>query len=90
MLVKLPIGFAKLDCHPFDCSPSESPGRLTIAWADVVQSGGVLVGSLYAWHTEGLSARNRRLLLKAGEVAVAHGVPLILSGDLNMEPHVLI
>ena len=51
ILVRAPRGFARLDLFPFDVSPKLSPGRLTVAWADVIQLGGVLAASGYPWHS---------------------------------------
>jgi len=42
--------------------------------------------SIYLWHTEGLSARNRHLLACVGEAIRAYGRPFVIGGDFNMEP----
>ena len=44
-----------------DCSPKDSPGRLTTAWVDGVMRGGVLLVSVYLWVEEGFTDRNRAI-----------------------------
>jgi hypothetical protein len=51
--------------------------------------GGLLVLTMYLWHSEGLSQRNLELLWAAGEVIVAHGGPWLLGADFNMSPEEL-
>ena len=54
-----------------------------------VLRGGVLLVSIYLWHTEGLTDRNRALLDMAGAVISEFGGPWLLAGDFNMEPGAL-
>ena len=44
MLIYKVMGGQVSNTHPFDCSPTDSLGRLTIAWVDIVPLGGSLVG----------------------------------------------
>ena len=57
-------------------------------WGGVVK-GGVLVISVYMWHSEGLSSRNRHLLQVIGEIIRYYDRPYILAGDWNMSPEEL-
>ena len=77
------------DAQPGDSTAVHDCGlqnRLSCAWIDGVLRGGVMVLSLYLWHSEGLSRRNLELLWAAGEVIAEHGGPWILGGDFNMTP----
>ena len=74
----------------WDCSTQCSPGRLCVAWIDAVVKGGIMAGSLYLWHTEGLSERNRGLLNAFAEQVFAYSGPWSLQGDFNMSPNVLL
>ena len=71
---------------PHDASPSGSEGRVTVAWVDGVLRGGILVVSVYLWHSEGLADRNRKILEVAAEAVVRHGGPWMIVGDFNMTP----
>ena len=70
-------------------SPAESPGKLAAAWVDGVLRDGVLILSVYLWHTEGAIARNLGLLRAAGVAASRYGVPWIIVSDFNMTPEEL-
>ena len=72
-----------------DLSPSESPGRLGSLWVQAGIPGGMLVLSAYLWHSEGLTARNLRIILTALAAAKAHGGPWVLAGDFNNPPSVI-
>ena len=60
--------------------------RLTYTWLYGVLRGGVLILSLYLWHSEGFSRRTMELLWAAGELITKHGGPWILRADFNMTP----
>ena len=70
----------------FDHSPSIAPGRLTAAWVNVGPSTGMLFLSMYLYHTEGLTARNRCIVLKAFALARSYGSPWVIAGDFNAPP----
>jgi len=70
-----------------DCSPTESPGRCSSVWVDGIVRGGVLLVSVYLWHEEGLTTRNRAILYAAGDAIRRHGGPWILVGDFNTTPN---
>jgi len=55
-------------------------------WGGGGVAGGIMLVSIYLWHTEGLSARNRHLLACVGEVIRSYGRPFVIGGDFNMEP----
>ena len=57
--------------------------------ADGVLRGGVMLISVYLWHTEGLTTRNLAILNAAGEAVARHGGPWIMVGDFNMTPEEL-
>ena len=59
-------------------------GRLTSVWIDGIIRGGLLVLSMYLWHSEGLSSRNWQILLEAGGVIAKHGGPWIIGAEFNM------
>ena len=42
--------------------------------------------SVYLWHEEGLTARNRAILYAAGDAIKRHNGPWILGGDFNTTP----
>ncbi len=72
-----------------DCSPPESPGRLSAAWVDTSMLGGLLVISVYFWTGEGWTRRNLRLLETAGALARRHGAAWVICADFNSEPEQL-
>eukprot|EP00972_Heterocapsa_arctica_P075083 11079369-Heterocapsa_arctica.AAC.1 len=80
------VGLSQAAGCPFDCSPEGSEGRLSAAWLEGVLRGGVMVMSVYLWHTEGLTERNIGILNAAGEAAARFGGPWLLAGDFNMTP----
>ena len=69
-----------------DCSPRESPGRLASTWVDGIVRDGLLILSVYLWHGEGFTDRNRALLYAAGVVIKRHGGPWVLGGDFQNPP----
>ena len=87
--VRSGIGLGRAADLGFDCSPRESPGRLAVGWVDGVLRGGVMMISIYLWHSEGLSERNVALLHAAGEAIASFGGPWMMGGDWNMEPEEL-
>jgi endonuclease/exonuclease/phosphatase family metal-dependent hydrolase len=46
----------------------------------------MMILSIYLGHSEGLTARNWRILEAAGAAIVRFGGPWCLAGDFNMEP----
>ena len=68
---------------PQDCSPGRSPGRLAALWVQAAIPGGLLVLSVYLWHTEGASSRNVEIILRALSIARNHGGPWAMLGDFN-------
>ena len=69
-----------------DLSPRVSPGRFTAAWLQIGPDTGIVVGSVYLYHSEYASIRNRKLLEHAVAVLSAYGSPWILGGDYNLPP----
>ena len=84
--VRAHIGVAKAKGCPVDASPSTSPGRVAAVWVDGILRGGMLIVSVYLWHSEGLSKRNWAILYSAVEVAKRFGGPFMIAGDFNMAP----
>ena len=87
--VRAHIGVAKARGSPYDCSPSGSPGRVAAIWVDGILRGGMMIISVYLWHTEGLTSRNWSILHSAVEAAKRFGGPFIIAGDFNMAPECL-
>ena len=48
-----------------------------------------MVMSVYLWHTEGSSLRNRDIIAKVLQLGRLHGGPWIAGGDFNMDPESL-
>ena len=84
--VRSSIGVANAKGLPYDCSPRGSRGRVGVVWTDGVVRGGLMVISVYLWHSEGMSDRNLAILHAAGEAARRFGGPFIVGGDFNMSP----
>ena len=87
--VRSKFGSGKPSSLPVDASPGGSLGRLACTWIDGVVRGGLLVISMYLWHSEGLSRRNMELLCAAGDVIIKHGGPWLIGADFNMPPEEL-
>jgi hypothetical protein len=68
----------------WDMSPPGCNGRLAAGWTSA--AGGLLVVSVYFWHSEGWSARNQTLMQKLTEVVRACGCLWLIGGDMNMAP----
>ena len=86
VLARAHVGMSKAGGKPVDRSPPSSPGRLAVTWLDCTLRGGLLVVSIYLWHSEGLSARNLELLAAAGQAVAEHGGAFVIAGDWNMTP----
>ena len=71
---------------PLDCSPEASEGRLAALWVQAAVLGGVLVLTVYLWHSEGLTARNVEIVLHALAMVRSHGGPWLILGDFNCAP----
>ena len=69
-----------------DHSPRVSPGRFAAAWLQIGPDTGIIMGSIYMYHSEGSSIRNRKLLEHAVAVLSAYGSPWVLGGDFNVAP----
>ena len=61
----------------FDHSPKASPGRLTAAWLHVGPDTGLVVFSIYLYHTELASLRNTALIRRAISIAREYGSPWV-------------
>ena len=84
--VRSSFGSGEAAGQSIDGSPPDSPGRLACAWVDGIVRGGILLLSMYLWHSEGLSRRNMNLLCAAGERIVRHGGPWMIGADFNLPP----
>ena len=74
----------------FDLSPPSSPGRLAGAWIQAGRDTGMLVLSVYLYHTEGASARNRSILRAAFPTVASYGSPWVIAGDFNCDPEMIL
>ena len=72
-----------------DLSPHGSEGRAAGLWVQAAMPGGILVVSVYLWHSEGLTPRNRSILHAVLAAVVAHGGPWLIVGDFNCQPSLL-
>ena len=70
----------------FDYSPMGSPGRLAVAWLEGLRRGGIMILSIYWWHSEGLNEKNWRILCGACEAIAKFGGPWMIGSDWNLEP----
>ena len=85
MIAKTGIGVGDV-VGSFDHSIEAARGRVAAAWAHVGPDTGMIFVSVYLYHSEGPTARNRAIIQKALAVAQSHGSPWILAGDMNMPP----
>ena len=69
-----------------DLSPMGSAGRVSCTWLDGGLKGGVLLVSVYFWHSEGLTPRNMELLFAAGLAIKRWGGGWVMGGDFNLDP----
>ena len=69
-----------------DCAPQESAGRLMKLWIQDLLPSGVMLLSIYLWHSEGHTDRNVRLLCRALEEANIAKGPWIQAGDFQQDP----
>ena len=60
----------------FDLSPSASPGRLSGAWIQAGPDTGMLFLSIYLYHTEGATIRNKAILQRAFSAVAGYGSPM--------------
>ena len=72
----------------WDFSPKGSEGRVSAAWLDA--GGGIIVVSVYLWHTEQWSARNHAIMEAVFQLAKSMACPWILAGDFNMSPECML
>ena len=84
VLARSHIGLGTMWQGQLDFSPRSSKGRLTAMWTDGILKGGMLLMSIYLWHSEGLSQRNLDILNAAARIVHYHGGPWLLAGDFNM------
>ena len=73
----------------FDHSPNTCPGCVAAAWVNLGPDTGLVIISVYLFHTEALIARNRGILNHAIAIAKNYGTPWFIAGDFNMPPNVL-
>ena len=74
----------------FDHSPAASPGRIAASWIQIGPPTGIVLVSIYLFHSEGMTARNRSLFQRAMAVVRAYGSPWIIAGDFNESPEVIL
>ena len=74
----------------FDHSPATLPGRIAAAWIQIGPPSGIVLISIYLFHSEGMTVRNRSLFQRAMAVARAYGSPWIIAGDFNESPEVML
>ena len=74
----------------FDHSPPSAPGRVTAAWVHVGPKTGIVVISVYLFHTEELTARNKAIVNRALAIARSYGSPWIIAGDFNTSPEMFL
>ena len=68
-------------CH--DISPSDGQGRLSCTWLDGGIRGGILLISIYMFHSEGWAARILNILYAAGSVINKWGGAWLMGGTLT-------
>ena len=73
-----------------DLSPSESLGRLFGAWVQVGPDTGMLFLSIYLYHTEGATMRNKNILKRAFSIVSSYGSPRLIAGDFNADPETIL
>ena len=74
----------------FDHSPQLAPGRIAAAWIHVGPKTGLVVISVYLFHTEELSTRNKAIVNRAVAIARSYGSPWIVAGDFNTAPEMFL
>ena len=72
-----------------DLSPTGSEGRLAAAWSRFGPGTSILILSAYLWHSEGLTLRNKKILVTAISKAKYFGCPWIMGADFHMPPEEL-
>ena len=72
----------------FDHSPASALGRVAAAWVHAGPRTGMVLVSVYLFHSEGMTERNRSIIKRALAVVRAYGSPWIIAGDFNMSPSV--
>ena len=70
----------------FDHSPTTLPGRVAAAWIQCGPPTGIVIISIYLFHSEGMTTRKRTLFQRAVAVARAYGSPWVIAGDFNASP----
>ena len=70
----------KAETVQIDLSPTESPGRLSSTFVDGIIRGGVLLISVYLYHTEGATPRNLDLLEAAALAIKRWGGAWVMGG----------
>ena len=70
----------------FDLSPHAAPGRIAGAWVHLGPDSGMVILSVYLFHSEGASLRNKAILRQALAVAASYGSPWLIASDFNCEP----
>eukprot|EP00974_Lingulodinium_polyedra_P110330 10672668-Lingulodinium_polyedra.AAC.1 len=57
--------------------------------AAAVVAGGIVLGSIYLLHGEGVGPTSWRILCQLCEALVQLGMPFVIAGDYNMGPNEL-
>ena len=69
-----------------DWSPPRSPGRIAAAWLQLGPDVGIVFMTVYLYHSEGATIRNRKILQQPLSVVKAYGSPWVIVGDFHMLP----
>ena len=69
-----------------DLAIEGSRGRAVVSWLQHIAPGGVMLASVYMWHTEGGTPRNTELLQKTLQAVTVTGCPWIVGLDANDTP----
>ena len=77
-------------CGSFDHSGKFAPGRIAAAWTHMGPDTGMVIFSVYLFHTEGPTKRNKDILCRALSIAKAYGSPWLIAGDFNMPPGLML
>ena len=86
MAVRSHLQSGKATNVAIDFSPEGCEGRASAVFVDGVVRGGILIISLYLFHTEGFSARIWLIVQAAGECVRRWGGAWVMAGDMNMTP----
>ncbi|CAK0870875.1 unnamed protein product, partial [Prorocentrum cordatum] len=65
------------------------PRRLAVAWVDLGERGGIVMGPCYLWHSGGPAPGNLAALAAFGALMDATGMQWVIGGDLDSGPEQL-